>query len=186
LTDIEDMNISVQYNHNRAEEVKAHAEEELAHAQLIRLGADRDLVLGMKTIEDLSKKLATSDQRFVTLWKSFKTVAKLLRTSEDDGRTWGEFIPLIPERLHSFMKDGVWACVKNVLAHIRVLAPSVPLEKLREDTDDDNYLESIENAKSEVEDLANFIAEKLDIYLSLLMMKLTVRFCSIWAQLSSL
>jgi hypothetical protein len=47
-----------------------------------------------------------------------------------------------------------------------VLAPSVPLEKLREDTDDDNYLESIENAESEVEDLANFIAEKLDIHLS--------------------
>jgi hypothetical protein len=32
------------------------------------------------------------------------------------------------------------------------------LEKLREDTDDENYLESIENADSEVEDLANFIA----------------------------
>jgi hypothetical protein len=63
------------------------------------------------------------------------------------------------------VKDGVRACVKNVLAHIRVLAPSVPLEKLREDTDDDNYLESIENAESEVEDLANFIAKKLDIHL---------------------
>jgi hypothetical protein len=42
----------------------------------------------------------------------------------------------------------------------------VPLEKLREDTDDDNYLKSIENAESEVEDLANFIAEKLDFHLS--------------------
>jgi hypothetical protein len=60
----------------------------------------------MKTIKDLSKKLATSDQRFVTLWKSFKTVAKLLRNSEDDGRTWGEFIPLILELLQSFVKDG--------------------------------------------------------------------------------
>jgi hypothetical protein len=56
--------------------------------------------------------------------------------------------------------------VKNVFAHIRVPTPSVPLEKLREDTDGDNYLESIENAESEVEDLANFIAEKLDIHLS--------------------
>jgi hypothetical protein len=32
LTDVEDMKISVRSNHNRAEEVKAHAEEELAHA----------------------------------------------------------------------------------------------------------------------------------------------------------
>jgi hypothetical protein len=63
------------------------------------------------------------------------------------------------------VKDGVRACVKNVLAHIRVLAPLVPLEKLRENADDDNYLESIENAESEVEDLANFIADKLDIHL---------------------
>jgi hypothetical protein len=87
LSDIEDMKISVQSSHNRAKEVKACAEEELAHAQLIRLGADWDLMQGMKTIEDLSKKLARPDQRFVTLWKSFKTVAKLLRTSEDDGKT---------------------------------------------------------------------------------------------------
>jgi hypothetical protein len=32
LTDIEDMKISVQSNHNRAKEVKARAEVELAHA----------------------------------------------------------------------------------------------------------------------------------------------------------
>jgi hypothetical protein len=62
LTDVEDIKISVRSNHDRAEEVKARAEEELARAQLIRLGADQDLVQGMKTIEDLSKKLATSDQ----------------------------------------------------------------------------------------------------------------------------
>jgi hypothetical protein len=42
----------------------------------------------------------------------------------------------------------------------------VPLEKLREEADDDNYLESIENIELEVEDLANFISEKLDIQLS--------------------
>jgi hypothetical protein len=39
----------------------------------------------------------------------------------------------------------------------------VPLEKLREEANDDNYLESIKNAELEVEDLASFIAEKLDI-----------------------
>jgi hypothetical protein len=63
------------------------------------------------------------------------------------------------------VKDGVQTCVKNILAHIYVLALSVPLEKLREDTDDDNYLDSIEKAKPKVEDLATFIAEKLNIQL---------------------
>jgi hypothetical protein len=41
----------------------------------------------------------------------------------------------------------------------------VPLEKLREKADDENYLESIEKAEFEVKDLANFIIEKLDIQL---------------------
>jgi hypothetical protein len=63
------------------------------------------------------------------------------------------------------VKNGVQACVKNILTHVRVLAPFVPLEKLMEDADDDNYLESIENAESGVEDLTNFIANKLDIHL---------------------
>jgi hypothetical protein len=67
LDNVEEMKILVRSNHNRAKEVKAHAEEELAHTQLIRLGIDWDLVQGMKTIEDLSKKLAVSDQRFATL-----------------------------------------------------------------------------------------------------------------------
>jgi hypothetical protein len=56
-------------------------------------------------------------------------------------------------------------CVKNILAHIHVLALSVPLEKLREEAEDDNYLESIEKAEPKVKDLTNFIAEKLDIQL---------------------
>jgi hypothetical protein len=51
------------------------------------------------------------------------------------------------------------------LAHVRVLAPTVPLEKQRETADDDNYLESIEKDEFEVEDLANFIVVKLDIQL---------------------
>jgi hypothetical protein len=77
------------------------------------------------------------------------------------------------------VKDGVRACVKNVLAHICVLAPSVPLEKLQEDTDDDNYLESIENAESEVEDLAKLLLRSSIFISRLLMTKLIVRFCNI-------
>jgi hypothetical protein len=68
-------------------------------------------------------------------------------------------------RLQRFVKKGVPTCVKNVLAHIRVLALSVPIEKLREEAEDDDYLESIEKAEPKVEDLANFITEKLDIQL---------------------
>jgi hypothetical protein len=132
----------------------------------------------MKTIEDLSQKLAISDQWFATLWKSLKNIAKLLWTSEDNGKTWGDFILQIPERLQSFMKDGVLTCVKNVLAHIRVLAPSVSLEKLREYTDDDNYLDSIEKAEPKVEDRPPSLLESFIFSSVILMMKLMVRICS--------
>jgi hypothetical protein len=137
-----------------------------------------DLVQAKKTIEDLSGKPTIFDQRFKTLWKSFMSIAKLLWTTEDDGRTWGAFIPPIPMRLQNFVKKGVQVCVKNVLAHVWVLAPSVPLEKLREETDDDDYLEAIEKEKREVKDLAIYIAQKLEIQILFLMMKLIARLCS--------
>jgi hypothetical protein len=60
------MKILVRNNHNRAEEVITRAEEDLALAKLIMRGADRDLVQVQKTVEDLSQKLAVSDQRFAT------------------------------------------------------------------------------------------------------------------------
>jgi hypothetical protein len=72
------MKMTFQVEFNRSDEVTMHAEEELALAKLIRHGADRDLMQAKKTIENLYGKLAVSDQRFSTLWKSFKSVAKLL------------------------------------------------------------------------------------------------------------
>ena len=48
---IEEMKILVRSNHNKAEEVITHAEEELALAKLIRRGADRDLVQVQKLLK---------------------------------------------------------------------------------------------------------------------------------------
>jgi hypothetical protein len=41
---IKEMKILVHNNHNKAMKVITHAKEDLAHAKLIRHGADRDLV----------------------------------------------------------------------------------------------------------------------------------------------
>jgi hypothetical protein len=90
------------------------------------------------------------------------------QASSDFWRWWknlGQLHPIDPHAPSELRQEWGPTCVKNVLAHIRVLAPSVPLEKLREETDDDKYLESFESTESEVEDLANFITEKLDIHL---------------------
>ena len=80
--------MTLQVEFNRADEVTTRAEEELALTKLIRQGADRDLVQAKKTIKDLSGKLTVSHQRFSTLWKSFKSIAKLLWTPEDDRSSW--------------------------------------------------------------------------------------------------
>ena len=58
----EEMKMLARTSHNKAEEVIAQAEEELALAKLIRHGADRDLVQAQKTIEDLTGKLATATE----------------------------------------------------------------------------------------------------------------------------
>jgi hypothetical protein len=44
LDNIKEMKVSILHNQNRAEEVTARAEEDLALVRLIRRGADRDLV----------------------------------------------------------------------------------------------------------------------------------------------
>ena len=95
---IEEMKILVRNNHNRAEEVITHAEEELALAKLIRRGADRDLVQTQKTVEVLTGKLTTATENWNALWKSFRSVAGLLRTPTDDGQSWAQFIPQVPTR----------------------------------------------------------------------------------------
>jgi hypothetical protein len=56
------MKILVCNNHDRAEEVITHAEEELALAKLIKRGANRDLVQVQKIVKDLSDKLATATE----------------------------------------------------------------------------------------------------------------------------
>ena len=67
-------------------------------AKLIRRGADRDLVQAQKTVEDLTGKLATATENWKALWKSFRSVANLLRTPADDGHSWAQFIPQVPTR----------------------------------------------------------------------------------------
>ena len=95
---IEEMKVLVRNNYNRAEEVITRAEEELALAKLIRRGADRDLVQAQKTVEVLTGKLAMATTNWNVLWKSFRSVAGLLRTSADDGQSWAQFIPQVLTR----------------------------------------------------------------------------------------
>jgi hypothetical protein len=98
--------------------------------------------------------LTSTEERWSSLWQSFQSVSNLLRTSKDNGSTWGQFIPLIPTRLQEFIKRGAHVCIQNVLAHIQVLASIVSLERLTEEADKQEYLDVVEQAKPGVDALA--------------------------------
>ena len=160
------MKITARNSHNRAEEVITRAEEELALAKLIRRGANRDLVQAQKTIQDLSGKLATATENWNALWKSFRSVASLLRTSADDGQSWGQFIPQVLTHFQEFVKRCAQLCTRNVLAQVRVLSPEFPLSKIADEAESREYVDAVERAEPEVEDLASRIVDNLNIDIS--------------------
>ena len=149
---LEEMKTTARNSHNRTEEVITHAEEELALAKLIRRGADRDLVQAQKTIEVLSGKLATATENWNALWKSFRSVVGLLRTSADDGQSWAQFIPQVPTRFQEFVKRCAQLCTRNVLAQVRVLSPEFPLSKIADEAESQEYLDAVEKVEPEVDD----------------------------------
>jgi len=54
-------------------------------------------------------------------------------------------------------------CTRNVLAQVRVLAPEVPLPKIAEDAESQEYLDAVEKVEPEVEELARRIVDNLNI-----------------------
>ena len=54
-------------------------------------------------------------------------------------------------------------CQEHFFSHIRVLAPSTPLEKLVEEAESQEYLDKVEQVESEVEDLARQFVEQMDM-----------------------
>ena len=160
------MKTLAQTSHNKAKEVIAQGEEELALARLIRHGADRDLVQAQKTVEDLTGKLATATENWKALWKSFRSVADLLWTSADDGHSWAQFIPQVPTCFQEFVKRCAHLCTRNVLALVWVLSPDFPLSKVADEAESQEYLDAIERLEPEVDDLARKIVDNLNIDVS--------------------
>jgi hypothetical protein len=64
------------------------------------------------------------------------------------------------------MKKCAQLCTCNVLAQVRVLASEVPLSKIAEEAESQEYLDAIQEADPEVDELAGKIAENLNINIS--------------------
>ena len=120
----------------------------------------------MELTEILTGKLATTTENWNTLWKSFQSVADLLRTPADDGQPWAQFIPRVPTRFQEFVKRYIRLCTRNVLAQVRVLSLEFPLSKVVDEAESQEYLDAIEKVEPEVEDLARWIIDNLNIDIS--------------------
>ena len=64
------------------------------------------------------------------------------------------------------MKRCARLCTRNVLAQVRVLAPEFPLSKVADEAESQEYLDAVERAEPEVEDLASRIVDNLNIDVS--------------------
>ena len=110
-----------------------------------------------KLVEVLTGKLVTATENWNALWKSFRSVAGLLRTSADDGQSWAQFIPQVPTRFQEFMKRCAQLCTRNVLAQVQVLSPEFSLSKIADEAKSREYVHAVERVEPEVEDLASRI-----------------------------
>ena len=100
------------------------------------------------------------------LWKSFRSVADLLRTPADDGQSWAQFIPQVPTRFQEFVKRCAHMCTRNVLAQVQVLSLEFPLSKVADEAESQEYLDAVEKLEPEVDDLARKIVDNLNIDVS--------------------
>jgi hypothetical protein len=64
------------------------------------------------------------------------------------------------------MKKCFQLCTRNVLALVQVLALDVPLFKIAEEAESQEYLDVVEKVEPKVNDLAERIAENLSINIS--------------------
>jgi hypothetical protein len=74
-----------------------------------------------------------------------------------------QFFLVIPERFNAYVKMAAKACIWSVLAQIWVLWPTVPLERLTEEIEDEEVLQAVEEAKGAIDNLASDIASQLDL-----------------------
>ena len=65
-----------------------------------------------------------------------------------------------------FVKKFAQLCTRNVIAQLWVLVPEVPLSKIAEEAESQEYLDTIEEAEPEVNELAGKLAENLNINIS--------------------
>jgi hypothetical protein len=74
-----------------------------------------------------------------------------------------QFFPVIPKHFNAYVKVTAKACIRSVLAQIRVLWPTFRLDRLTKEIEDEAVLQAVEEAEGTMDNLANNIASQLDL-----------------------
>lgn len=99
--------------------------------------------------------------KFNTVWGAFEKVVQVIRTSADS--TWNHLFPHVSDRFCSFIKLVARGSLTNTLAHVKVISPNFPLEKLVEAAERQDYLDRVKAEEKKVNDVAIQLANRIVI-----------------------
>lgn len=107
------------------------------------------------------KQLADLKTKFNTVWSTFEKVAQVIRTRADV--TWNHLFPLVSDRFCSFVRLVAGGSLTNTLAHIKVINPDFPLEKLVGPAESQDFLDRVKAEEAKVKDAALQLADRIVI-----------------------
>jgi hypothetical protein len=119
------------------------------------------MMQALSSVKDMTTELEAVKKDRDNIWNAMRPVAELIRTPADNGKTWGEFLRLVPDRFESYVWTAAKICVRSLLAQIRVLWPDAQLEKVTEEYSDQLFLQAVERAETDVDAIAEEIADQL-------------------------
>jgi hypothetical protein len=74
-----------------------------------------------------------------------------------------QFFLVIPECFNAYVKVAAKAWVRSGLAQIWVLWPTVPLERLTKEIEDEDVLQVVEEVEGAMDNLADDVTSQLDL-----------------------
>jgi len=155
---------------NNVESVSTLADSKLQEAQdlfaqvnLMRAGADHDIVQAMKSVQDLQGRLKAAHDQFQALYASVSPIIASVCRLEDRDLGLGGIIPVLSSRFYDFVKGVFHRCINNVVSYVRVVAPDAPLEQITEASVTAEFSKQWEEAKVELSGLSDQILEQMNV-----------------------
>ena len=138
------------------------AQDIFAQANLMRSGADRDIVQAMKSVQDLQGRQKAAHNQFQALYATVTPIIASVCRLEDRDLGLGGIIPVLSSRFYDFVNSGFHRCINNVVSYVRVVAPDAPLDRITEAYVSAEFARQWEEAKVELSGLSDQILEQMN------------------------